>query len=86
MCAAVLSMECYIVSSCMEERREHCGQTLLWPLYATPTTYHYSIDDIIAVVLEGSDSLCSRHVGLLHHQLNVLVLHATLINLTSANI
>ena len=42
---------------------------------------HYSIDDIIGIVLEGLDSLGLRYVGLRHDQLDVLLLHTRGINL-----
>ena len=42
---------------------------------------HDGIDDIIGIVLEGFDGLGLGHVGLRHHQLHVLLLHARRINL-----
>lgn len=46
-------------------------------------SYHDGINNVVVVVLERSYSLHSRYVGLWHHQLNVLHLHASLINLQS---
>ena len=44
-------------------------------------THHYSIYNIVTVVLQGTDCLCSGHVGLGHHQLNVFHLDAGFVNL-----
>lgn len=44
-------------------------------------THHYSIYNIVTVVLQGTDCLCSGHIRLGHHQLNVFHLDASFVNL-----
>src|SRR4051812_12872509 len=42
---------------------------------------HYGVDNVVIVLLECLDSLYARHVGLLHHELDVLVLEPILVHL-----
>jgi hypothetical protein len=42
---------------------------------------HYGVDDVVVVLLERLDGLCARHAGLLHHELDVLVLEPILVHL-----
>jgi hypothetical protein len=42
---------------------------------------HYGVDNVIFVLLERLDGLCARHAGLLHHELDVLVLEPILVHL-----
>lgn len=51
------------------------------PGFRAADTHHYSIYNIVTVVLQGTDCLCSGHVRLRHDQLNVFHLNTGFVNL-----
>lgn len=58
----------------------HCKPFSLLP-GRQADTHHYSIYNIVTVVLQGTDCLRSGHIRLRHHQLNVFHFDAGFVNL-----